>query len=234
MSIAEQLDNASSARPKTVLEASLGRVWQHHGSTGFVIITAWRGDQDKATNERALKQLKADVRAAGYGFIPLEGVGQEKVGDKIVQAVEPSILIPNKRRATKESCDDCGLSELRRQSSAEELRALALKWGKKYGQFAVLIHDPENGTQIVKPDGGVVGKASKFSPNTAAEFFSRLKGKEFTLEWWGLKYMQPTRGWMQGAALQAEGQVQIAECSDDLYRWIGEMEQALGYSFVRG
>lgn len=232
MALSSQLDLArGSGQPTSVLEASLGRVWQHHGSTGFVIITAWRGDQDKATNERALKQLKGDVRAAGYGFVPLEGVGQEKVDGKIVQAVEPSLLIPNKRRIQSvEDRADRGLAELSRQSSAETLYDLALKWGKKYGQFAVLIHDPETGTRIVKPDGSVIGKASKFSPNTAAEFFSRIKGKAFALEWWGIKYQAPPSGWMEGAARQADGQVQIVECSDEFSQWLVEIEVALGRS----
>jgi hypothetical protein len=221
MTFSSQLQAATGSGDGLV-EASLGRVWQHHQKTGFVIITAWRGDQDKRANEAALKRLKADVRAAGYGFIPLEGVGQEKVDGKIVQAVEPSLLIPNKRRGVAEDCDDCGLSE-RGQSSADELRGLALKWGKKYDQFAVLVHDPQTGTEILKPSGGVVARASKFSPNTAAEFFSRLKGRDFTLEWWGIKYPDPPSSWMEGAARQAEGQVSIAECSDRLGDWLSEM-----------
>ena len=213
MSLAENLSDAAGGG-SSLLEASLARIWQHHGKTGFVIMTAWRGDKSKQANQAALKRLKGAVRAAGYGFIPLEGVGQEKVGGKVVQASEPSILIPNRRRTMRE----------RVQGADDDLLRLALKWGKEHNQFAVLVHDPKTGTKILKPGGGVVAKASKFSANTASEFFTRLKGgRTFTLEW-GIKYAEPhAGGWVEGAALQAEGQVGIAEYSDRFDEWLDEL-----------
>lgn len=210
MSLADQLQEARGG-PPSILEASLSRVWQHHGETGFVIMTSWRGDEDAKTNKANLKTLKGLVKGAGYGFIPVEGVGQEKVGGKVVQASEPSLLIPAKKKGDNES--DVG-----------QLRELAMKWGKKFNQFAVLVHDPEGGTQIVTPTGKVVGKAKKFSPNTAAEFFTRLRGKNFTLEWWGIKYGDPPEGGvMAGYAEQMEGRVMIAECGDRLDDWLAEL-----------
>jgi len=214
MGLAEQLDEASGGGGSSILEASLGRIWQHHDKTGFVIITAWRGDQDEKANRQALQRLKGDVRGAGYGFIPLEGVGQEKHGGKIVQASEPSLLIPNKRKG----------DVTERREAGDDLRRRALAWGKKYKQFAVLVHDPKTGTEILKPGGGVVARARKFSANTASEFFTRLKGgRTFTLEWWGIKYGEPHEGWMDGAARELAGQTDIAECSDRIDEWMVEM-----------
>ena len=217
MGIAKQLHEAvNEGSSKTILEASLSRVWQHHGAGGFVIMTAWRGDKTAKENKANLKELKGLVRGAGYGFVPVEGVGQEKVDGKIVQASEPSILIPAGGK------DGTG--------NIKELAELAKKWGKKYAQFAVLVHDPKEGTRIVKPNGSVVAKAKKFAPNVASEFFTRLKGGgTVTLEWWGVKYGDPPEGGtMAGYAEQMEGRVNIAECSDRVDDWLDEMRGLVG------
>jgi len=224
MSLASHLQEAASGSVTAlVLETSLGRIWQHHRQAGFAIITAWRGERPEAgddakklrvLNEKALSGLKSDIKSGGFGFTPVEGVGQEELGGKIIQAPEPSLLIPNVKRGGG-------------QAKEGELRGLMLKLGKKYDQTAVLLHDPESGTEIVSPSGTVLDRAKKFSPNTIGQFFTRLRGnRTFRLEdlaWWGLRYSDPPGGWIEGMAMENGGRVRIAECSDRLADWLAEM-----------
>lgn len=222
MSIAKQLDSAVAKN--SVLESSLGRIWQHHGKTGFAILTAWLGERPgvkdaaelRALNKKAMGELRADIKAGGFGFVPVEGVGQEERDGKIVEAPEPSFLVPNSKPGRHGAADA--------PASSDELRKLVLRLGKKYGQTAVLIHDPETGSEIVAPGGEVLDKYKAFSPNTAAKFFTRLsKGRTFTLEnmaWWGLRYGDPPGGWIEGMAMDSQGRVRIAECSDRLSEWL--------------
>lgn len=224
MSTAEQLDEAICE--PVLLEASLSRIWHHHGKTGFGIVTAWRGRRPEAKNDaellalnkKAVAELRADIKASGFGFIPVEGVGQEKRGGKIVQSPEPSFLVPNSKRG--------------KPASPSELRDVIMRLGKKYEQDAVVIHDPETGTEIISPDGTVFNHAKSFSPNTIGEFFTRLRGSRTFrlegLEWWGLRYGSPPGNWMEGMAMENEGRVGIAEFSDRLDEWMNEMGVGLG------
>jgi len=242
MSVSNQLDSAISSN--AVLESSLSRIWQHHGKTGFAILTAWLGQRPgakdaaelRAMNKKAMAELRADIKASGFGFIPMEGVGQEERDGKIVEAPEPSFLVPNSKPAKHGKADS--------SANRDELRKLVMRLGKKYDQTAVLIHDPETGSEIIAPSGEVLDKYKSFGPNTVAKFFTRLskdregrvdrhgnkgldrKGRTFTLEslaWWGLRYGDPPGGWLEGMAHDSQGRVRIAECSDRLDEWLAEM-----------
>jgi len=242
MSISAQLDSAVS--PNSVLESSLGRIWQHHGKTGFAILTAWLGHRPeakdaaelRALNKKAMAELRADIKASGFGFVPVEGVGQEERDGKIVEAPEPSFLVPNSKPAKAGKADS--------PADRDELRKLVMRLGKKYDQTAVLVHDPETGSEIVTPGGEVLDKYKSFGPNTVAKFFTRLskdrdgrvdrhgnkgldrKGRTFTLEslaWWGLRYGDPPGGWLEGMAQDSQGRVRIAECSDRVEDWLAKM-----------
>lgn len=247
MSLSDDLRRASAP---PVLESSLGRIWQHHGKTGFAVLTAWRGGREgkrgesedlgkgkyryqgevgvwrtvmgrhlfiSDRNQEAMRNLHADLKSAGFGFVPVEGVGQEDEDGKIVQATEPSVLIPNKKRGGG-------------KAEPGELRALAMRLGKKYGQTAVLIHDPEKGTEIITPDGEVLDHAKGFSPNSVGQFFTRLrKGQTFRLEdlrWWGLRYGDPPGNWIEGMAMENQGRAEIRRCSDVLADWLREVGAA--------
>ena len=73
MNIEEQLDHVL-----LLPEASLARIYSHHRDREFAIVTAHRADMDPDQNRENMISLKGDVRAAGYGYIPLEGIGQER------------------------------------------------------------------------------------------------------------------------------------------------------------
>ena len=76
-----------------IVESSLSRIWRDFRDNEFGIVTSWRvGDTD---NRQNLSKLKSAIRGAGYGFVRIDGVGQEEVDGKIVQAKEPSLFSIN-------------------------------------------------------------------------------------------------------------------------------------------
>ena len=77
-----------------IVEASLSRIYRDYQENEFGIITAWRvGEKDNKDN---LSKLKSAVRSAGFGFIRIDGVGQEEdESGKVVRVKEPSLLVKN-------------------------------------------------------------------------------------------------------------------------------------------
>ena len=59
-------------------ESSIARMFAHWMGGGFAGITAWRGPSSPAANRKNLRALKKDIRAAGFGFVPVLGSYQEK------------------------------------------------------------------------------------------------------------------------------------------------------------
>lgn len=213
MSLADDIEEAVMVVALTAIqEASLGRIYQHHRERYFIILTAWRGERTQEENETALKALKQRIRAAGFGFIPLEGVGQETRESEIIQAVEPSLLVPN----SKKGLDD------------GSFRKMALSWALKASkppQDYIFYATPtaEGGTDaaVLKVSSGAADfKLSKFSPSSVGEFYSRLRrGRTFKYEWIGIKYGDPPSGWIHGMGMESEGRERIAEFSETLEDW---------------
>ena len=80
-----------------VFEASLSRVLRHAGNE-FVIISADRRENTPAENVAARVALKSGLRQLNYGFVPIDGVGQEANPEGVVEpVVEKAYLVPNKR-----------------------------------------------------------------------------------------------------------------------------------------
>ena len=211
-----------------IQEASLGRIYQHHKTRAFVILTAWRSERTLEENQAALQKLKQRIRGNGYGFIPLQGVGQEKVKGKVIEAIEPSLLVPNK----VEGPDD------------GTFRKTALGWAKEASnppQYAIFYATPTNeGTTqgaVLKVSGGIEAKLSKFSPNQIGQFYSKLrrgrtfmytpKASEESIEWLGLRYDDPPQGWIHGMGQEGAGRIGIAEFSETLEQWKEEFAEHL-------
>ncbi len=80
-----------------VFEASLSRVLRHTGNE-FVIISADRRENTPAENVAARVALKAGLRQLSYGFVSIDGVGQETNPEGVVEpVVEKAYLVPKKR-----------------------------------------------------------------------------------------------------------------------------------------
>lgn len=191
-------------KKKNILEYSLSRIWKDFQNTEFAIITSWRvGDSD---NKKNLSELKSAIQSAGFGYVRIDGVGQEEVNGNIVRVKEPSLLVKNSKSGSNQAVD------------SQKFYDFMVSLGRKYKQWGIVYNNPTRGTQLIalKDDDGnpispkVVMKMSKFNPMKTAQFFSSLKGKPFTFE--GFKYTDPPQNWIHGMNLQGEGQ-------EDIYRY---------------
>ena len=77
-----------------ILEASLSRIYRDFQENEFGIITSWRVGE--VNNKANLKMLKSAVSSAGFGYVRIDGVGQEEDETGKVRSVrEPSLLVKN-------------------------------------------------------------------------------------------------------------------------------------------
>lgn len=155
-------------------EASLARVYKHYQDHGFAVITSWRGDADKKTNIKNLNTLKSEVRAAGYGFIPIVGVWHEE--GMPAPSEEPSLFIPASKN--REQGKDI----------KKQLRRLVVSLGKKYSQDAV-VWSPGGQVEIIsthqrtgKGVGYPLFQFNKFRPKAVGIAYSSFRNGKFTFE----------------------------------------------------
>jgi len=168
----------------TLLEASLQRIWQHHQNREFAIISAWRATNNPDDNHRNTRILKSKLRTLSYGYIPIEGVGQERnEAGTIVQSVEPSFMIIN-------------------EPSRQEFRSDILRLAREFDQDFVLFWRPGDGEIYDVKNDVVDTHLSRFVP-LAAEFYSQHRGRAFHVE--GVKYGNPPKNWIHGMGEQAMG-----------------------------
>ena len=158
-------------------EASLGRVYQHVVSNpkmkNWGVVTASRGELSKAENKKRNKELEADLRKMGYGFVHVDGMWRECKDQTIeykncpeemrVPTEEKSLFIPN--------------------ISKEDVQKL----GNKYQQDSVLFADAETRARgeatFIDSKSGESFNIGKFSPGKIAQGYSKMKGgKVFTFE----------------------------------------------------
>ena len=158
-------------------ESSIGRIHQHVVSNPKVknwgVVTASRGELTAAENKQRNKELEADLRKLGYGYVHVDGMWQECrkpdteykdcPDDMKVPTAEKSLFIPN--------------------ISQEHIQSL----GKKYQQDSVLFADEKTKAKgeatFIDSKSGEAFNIGKFSPGKVAQGYSKLKGgKVFTFE----------------------------------------------------
>jgi hypothetical protein len=201
-----------------IVESSLSRIWRDFQENEFGIITSWRvGDKD---NRKNLSMLKSAIRSGGYGYVRIDGVGQEEVDGKVVQANEPSLLVKNVKKGGGPLVD------------SKKFEKFMYGLGKKYKQWGIVLQHPDKGTRLIalKNEDGksispkVDAKMSKFSPMKTAQFFSKLKGKPFTFE--GFKYADKPENWIHGMSLEKKGEVDIHK-RESTEKWMKEIMNIL-------
>jgi hypothetical protein len=184
-----------------LLEASLSRIYRDFQNNEFCILTAWRvGDSGNKSN---LNQLQSAIRSAGFGFVRIDGVGQEEVNGKVVSVNEPSLLVKNVGKG--------GGAILPTRDFLKFVISLA----RKYDQWGIVFNNPNDGAKLIslKDELGnqraprVEGTFTKFHPMKTAQFFSKLKGKPFTFE--VFKYANPPENWIHGMQMEQNGEVDI-------------------------
>lgn len=141
-------------------EASLSRVERHWNLNGFAALTSWRADKPDAENRRNLTRLKQDVKQAGYGWVQVMGSWSEDGGRP---TYEPSLIIPALRRDTERT-------EASMARDSRDLRALAIKWGVRYGQWGVLWTSPDGKAQVLTTNPGLTGKPNGSVADTFTAF----------------------------------------------------------------
>lgn len=140
----------SLLNPDKLFETSLSRVLKHWNNSEFVLITAWRQDKNGSDNVANFRQLKSQIKGLGYGFVQVEGYGQEETG----VSKEPTLLVINNRR-------DSGF-----------LPSM-LKLATRYEQYG-LAHARGDGTGAVLRSDGSVDVEFSSVKMAAAEFFTSL------------------------------------------------------------
>jgi len=156
-------------------EDSLSRVWQHY-QDGFILVSAFRGENSQEENMKRHEELKKIVRNRIGGFSVLDGVWIENRGKKNEKRVsELSLLIPYRHKMTPEEF----------VSFAEELRTKF-----EPNQDAVLLRDPSKDfphLMAIRKDGTVKLLKGKFHPDQIADEYSRFRtghhaGRTFIFE----------------------------------------------------
>jgi len=178
---------------------------------GFAVVSAFRGEHDRAKNLAATGKLKSAVRAAGYGFIPLVGYWVEthaETGEEKKQE-ELSLLIPARRT-------DENLSE--RQTPQTELASLrkhALAWGRisKPVQEAIIFVEPGGPVRFLDPKNGAEQfKLNTFRPGAVGDIYSTLVKRPGTFIFEGWTWSAPPRSMVEAHRRRHEGELMfIAE-----------------------
>jgi len=77
----------------TIAESSISRIYQHiqEPNRTFGVVTSFRSDNSKSENEQQFKELKAAVRAMGYGYIEMRGGYRGDQGFNL----ESSLFVPS-------------------------------------------------------------------------------------------------------------------------------------------
>ena len=200
-----------------ILEASLSRIWRDFKDNEFGIITSWRVGE--TNNKQNLAKLKSAVSGAGFGYVRIDGVGQEEDETGKVRSVkEPSLLVKNVKAGGEPLMD------------TKKFERFMVKLAHKYKQWGIVLHNPEKGTRLVqtsddgKPVNKVDMKMSTFNPMKVAQFYSSLKGKPFTFE--GFKYADKPQNHIHGMSLQGKGEVDIHK-RESTEKWMKEIMNIL-------
>jgi len=174
---------------QVITEATLDRVMTKYADLGFIVISADRScsaekggpcsDEEEAdqtsTNKENEQNIKADIRAAGFGFIPSYGGFREKSasGKEDIEILgEKSFIIP---------VGGYGGEEI----GIEGLRELGIELSKKYNQDSFFYKPPsdqDTDAYWVNQSGEIDGKFTGVVANDPKQqFFTRLrkdKGKQ--------------------------------------------------------
>lgn len=154
-------------------EASLGRLVQHFQDGDCIaIVSAFRGERDKAENMKLTKQLRTLVLGAGFGFNKAIGGYSEKMDDGSVVNVD----------------DEHSTIIYASPDRENELRKFVTSLGKKYEQDSVLfVGNDRKATWIfTRPDNfmdkpvGSTMELGDFHPKQIGVYFTKIGKKNFS------------------------------------------------------
>ena len=144
-----------------------------HAEKGYCIVSACRGDKTHAENNARTKQLAADIKSAGYSYMPVYG---GYIEDDNGEVLEASFVIFN--------YDNRGNS-----GDFNDLKSFAIDMCGKYNQDSILICEPGNVPTYYNRNGQVVSDPSKSSDKVKVNdknepYFTKFKNKskQFTYD----------------------------------------------------
>lgn len=141
-------------------EVKLSRIIKHHFNNGFILISSDRGERTDDQNDEMFKQLKKDVRDAGYSYILVYGgfiENKDKPNQREVE--ERTLLVPNKKFHV---------------GFESEIYKLGVDLAKKYNQESFL-YKPGNKSYYITPDGKVDMEFDDYTLNDATQtYFTKL------------------------------------------------------------
>jgi hypothetical protein len=142
-------------------ETSLSRVWDTFTNPDIVagIMSASRQERSPRENAAATLELSWKVRAAGYGFVYVDGHWVEMGPTGLAKPVdETSIVI---RGGAKDN---------------GRLKGYLRKWMAEYDQEGV-IFKPEGETYVIlMTENGTETRIGRFHPDRAADMMTKLRG----------------------------------------------------------
>jgi len=141
-------------------EIKLARVFKHFKSDPPVaIMSAFRDDQKPKANLVRNKQLASSIKKAGFGYVYVDGVWQEKQADgSIVPVKEDSIMI------------------IGQDGDGPELKKLVMKMIKKYNQDGALLKDEGSQKIGIIDQQGKIFDIGAFSANKIGDNYTQLRG----------------------------------------------------------
>lgn len=166
----------------------------------FVVLTSWRGNRSPEDNQTTLTALKKQIRSAGFGFIQIEGVGQQNQGDALVEVSEPSLLVQAKTPG-----DDAGRSLLKQ----------ALDWARAPGgdhaaaQDHIFYADGAEKLGSICLENEVVDVSRvDLMPSSISQFYASLRsGGSFVCEWSRVRFRALPGSWAEGVGRESEGEI---------------------------
>jgi hypothetical protein len=165
-------------------ETTLTKMLTTHNDAGYIIISAWRSENNHDENNIKNNELKNDISKSGYSHFPVWGgfVETDRETGEEHEVKEKSYVITNFPKGKTEPNAD-----------SEGLKALGLQLADKYEQESFLYKPKGNDKKAyyIKPDGEVDFSFDSVSPTQSADvYFTNLKksikkdknGKSFTFE----------------------------------------------------
>nr|DAQ48139.1 MAG TPA: hypothetical protein [Bacteriophage sp.] len=149
-----------------VNEASLGRLYQHIGKDCCLFITAFRSENDLATNKKDNKALCKELRSMGFGYNKIKGGYVESVDGKNVEVEEESVVAY------------CSASE------GEMLLKLGKKLGEKFLQDSIMFVDASGRAKLyaTRTDSTVANilDLGRFTTKTVDAYYTKIGKKKFS------------------------------------------------------
>ena len=156
---------------RTLLEASLSRIYDHYRNREFGLVSASRKERTKQENELNYTKLKSDIGRSGFSYVVLRGFGQEidKETGKNFVVEEATFLVIDHNTASTDFKQDI------------------IDLGKAYDQDYIIFHTPagrgnsSSVTELIESDtGATVETFPNIHFNNLAKVYSKFRNSDRT------------------------------------------------------